>query len=166
MTYNPESDSPTSTVDIASTITSSIACKNSNIGKIKHNLKSSSGTTSNELDVLEPAPLVFPALDLQKRENEEASKKGKKIENGKKFVDEYYDRRAQAKFVSLVPPLAMIILASKLANIADASTSLLFTSLDLYIYLRVCLITSISSLPTFILLHTLLSRKPSPLTLM
>lgn len=104
MAYNPASDSPSSTVDIASTITSSIASKNSNIGKIKHNLKSSSGTTYNELDVLEPAPLIFPVLDMQKRENEEAGKRRKNIENGKRFVDEYYDRRAQAKFVSLVPP--------------------------------------------------------------
>ena len=104
MTYNPESDSPSSTLDIASTITSSIVSKNSNIGKVKHNLKSSSGTTYNELDVLEPAPLIFPALDMQKKQDEEAGKRRKKIENGKRFVDEYYDRRAQAKFVSLVPP--------------------------------------------------------------
>ena len=104
MTYDPESDSPSSTIDIASTITSSIASKDSNIGKIKHQLQSSSGTTYNELDVLKPAPLIFPALDMQKREGEETGNKRKKIENGKRFVGEYYDRRAQAKFVSPVPP--------------------------------------------------------------
>ena len=104
MTYNPESDSPSSTVDIASTIISATASKTSTIGKLQNNLKSSSGTTYTELDVLEPAPLIFPSLDLQKMENEEAGKKGSKFKSRKRFVDEYYDRRAQAQFVSSVPP--------------------------------------------------------------
>ncbi|KAL8788886.1 MAG: hypothetical protein Q9195_007100, partial [Heterodermia aff. obscurata] len=98
MTYDPESDSPSSTVDIASAITSSAASKTSTMGRMKHKLKSSSGTTYSELDVLEPAPLIFPALDLQKMENEEVGKKGGGFKSGKRFVDDYYDRRAQAKF--------------------------------------------------------------------
>ena len=70
------------------------------MGKIKHNLQSSSGKTYGELDFPETAPLVFPALDkLAEQKGEEAGKKREKMKKGKNFIDEYYDRRAQASFV-------------------------------------------------------------------
>ena len=100
MTWNPESEATSSTIDITSVIASSLTSK-STAEKVKNNLKSSSGKTYGDLDFPEPAPLVFPALDeLQEEAGDDANRKRDKLKGSKKFVDDYYDRRAQAKFVS------------------------------------------------------------------
>ena len=100
-TWNPESSDTHSSLELGSTITSSINGSESGFGqKIKHNFRSSDGETYGELQFPETAPLLFPGLDLlAAQEGEEAIRKRDKIKRGGMFVDEYMDRRAQAKFV-------------------------------------------------------------------
>ena len=69
--------------------------------KIKKNFRSSSGNTYGELEFPEVAPLIFPALDkLAEQTGEEGVRKRDKLKKKAKFVDEYWDKRARAKFVS------------------------------------------------------------------
>ena len=53
-----------------------------------------SGYTRSELELPESAPLIFPALDA---ESDEAKKSARKRAGN--FLGDYYDRRAQARFV-------------------------------------------------------------------
>lgn len=105
MTWNPESDATETAVDLSSTISATIqqrSTPSSGMSKLKNNLKRSDGNTYGELDFPEVAPLIFPALDeLQETTSEEATGKREKLKRTKKFVSEYWDRRAQAEYVSL-----------------------------------------------------------------
>lgn len=68
-------------------------------GKMSHKLKASSGTTS-EFEFMQTAELVFPGLDyLASVPKEESQGLKNKMKRGKLFVDDYMDRKAQAKFV-------------------------------------------------------------------
>lgn len=68
-------------------------------GKMTHKFKSSSGTTS-EFEFMQTAELVFPGLDyLAAIPKEESQGLKSKMKRGKRFVDDYMDRKAQAKFV-------------------------------------------------------------------
>lgn len=68
-------------------------------GKMSHKFKSSSGTTS-DFEFMQTAELVFPGLDyLAAVPKEESQGLKNKIKRGKLFVDDYMDRKAQAKFV-------------------------------------------------------------------
>lgn len=94
-------------MDLGATITSSISGPGSGLGqKAKHNFRSSDGKTYGELEFPETAPLIFPGLDLlASQEGEEVTGKRDKLKMKGKFVDEYFDRRAQAKFVRHYPLL-------------------------------------------------------------
>lgn len=71
--------------------------------KFKHqfqdNMKPSKGTVSWP----EPAPLIFPSLDEISKGNESEAKKKKKLDNAEKWLDEYMDRRGQAKWIRKNP---------------------------------------------------------------
>ncbi|KAK4696315.1 hypothetical protein P7C71_g1578, partial [Lecanoromycetidae sp. Uapishka_2] len=98
MTWDPDSAVTHSSIDVTSTITASLN-HSGGMDKIKNNLRSSSGTTYGEVDFPQAAPLIFPALDnLAGQTGEEAIRKRDKIKKKANFVDEYYDRRAQAKY--------------------------------------------------------------------
>jgi hypothetical protein len=73
--------------------------------KFKHNLRESSGKAS-EFEFPEMAPLIFPALDGAVLDSE--VNQGK-LKRGKRFLDEYLDKRAHAKWAGANPD-------SKLAN--------------------------------------------------
>ena len=62
-------------------------------------LRVSSGKTYGEIEMPESAPLVFPALD-QAAVNPDAGK----LKKSQKFVADYFDRRAQATYVSSILP--------------------------------------------------------------
>ena len=71
---------------------------------MSHKFKSSSGTTS-EFEFMQTAELVFPGLDyLVAVPKEESQGLKSKMKRGKLFVDDYMDRRAQAKFVRPLLP--------------------------------------------------------------
>lgn len=72
---------------------------------MSHRFQSSNGVTNgvtNGLETMETAELVFPELDLIAKSTT-GDQKGfkKKWSRGMAFVDDYMDRRAQAKFVSI-----------------------------------------------------------------
>ena len=62
-------------------------------------LRVSSGKTYGEIEMPESAPLIFPALD-QAAVNPDANK----LKKSQKFVPDYFDRRAQATYVSSILP--------------------------------------------------------------
>lgn len=72
------------------------------LGKMSHKFKYSSGTTS-EFEFMQTAELVFPGLDyVASVPKEESQGLKNKMKRGKLFVDDYMDRKAQARFVSLL----------------------------------------------------------------
>lgn len=76
MTWNPEHISTEETLDINSTVSSSIVHQNSGkINKIIHTLRRSDGKTTNH-EIPQAAPLIFPELDrLAEQSGDEAVKK-------------------------------------------------------------------------------------------
>ena len=65
----------------------------------------SSGKTYADMEFPEVAPLIYPALDnLAEQQGEEAVRKRDKLKKKAKFVDDYWDRRAQARYVSVPFP--------------------------------------------------------------
>ncbi|KAL2674163.1 hypothetical protein Neosp_012609 [[Neocosmospora] mangrovei] len=71
--------------------------------KFKHqfqdNMKPSKGTVSWP----EPAPLTFPSLDEISKGKESEAKKKKKLDKAEQWLDEYMDRRGQAKWIRKNP---------------------------------------------------------------
>ncbi|KAJ4171531.1 hypothetical protein NW754_013298 [Fusarium falciforme] len=66
--------------------------------QFQDNMKPSKGTVSWP----EPAPLTFPSLDKISKGRESEAKK-KKLDNAEKWLDEYMDRRGQAKWIRKNP---------------------------------------------------------------
>lgn len=105
MTWNPESNEIHTSVDLALAISSSRLnpAESSFEQKIRHNLRASSGDTYGDLEFPETAPLIFPGLDyLAAQTDEDAVSKRNNLKKGREFVEDYLDRRAQAKFVCLL----------------------------------------------------------------
>lgn len=67
--------------------------------QFQDNMKPSKGTVSWP----EPAPLTFPSLDEISKGKESEAKKKKKLDNAEKWLDEYMDRRGQAKWIRKNP---------------------------------------------------------------
>jgi hypothetical protein len=104
MTWNPESDQRTDTIDITGTISSRVAAQSSSsrTHRITDQFSSSNGNTYGDIQFPQVAPLVFPVLDeLADQTGEEAATKMEKLKKAKNFASEYFDRRAVAKYVSL-----------------------------------------------------------------
>lgn len=135
LTYKPESSETHSSVDITKAITSSLDDTTTGFKKTLKNIKLSSGTTYGELEMPEAAPLIFPALDrIADIEGSENSQKSNKFKDSGKFVTDYFDRRAQAKYVSsplssLYPSLQLLqgvfrsTTDSKLMKIGNAKSN-------------------------------------------
>ena len=101
MTWQPDSPSLHVSVDITSTIADRMTAPEGTGAKIKRAMKTSSGT--GNIEFTECAALVFPKLDeLAVATGEEAETKKEKIKHYKGFADTYFDRRAQAKHVSVL----------------------------------------------------------------
>lgn len=97
MTYRPESNATHALIDLTQMITTSMKPASSSKQTFK-NLRLSSGKTYGEVQLPEAAPLIFPALDsLDEKETQS------KMKAGQKFVADYLDRRAQAKFNGETP---------------------------------------------------------------
>ena len=102
MSYKPERSTFSSAqVDLSHTITSSVTKPKGTGGKIKNNLKFTSGKTYTEMELPVSAPLVFPDLDAAAnidQGTEDAKKKQNFLKKSSKFIDEYMDHRAQAEY--------------------------------------------------------------------
>jgi len=103
MTYNPESSETHEAVNLSSTISTTLS-PHSGIGKVGHKFRGSSGKTYGEMEFPEAAPLIFPALDtLADQTGEEAVRKRDKMKKAGVFVDNYWDKRAQARYAAKHP---------------------------------------------------------------
>ena len=102
MTYKPESTSSHETVDISKTIQSKIDPSGSSWHEKMNKLKPSSGKTYGELEMPIAAPLIYPALDAAANATSDEKQKQNALKKSQKFVADYYDRRAQATYVSFL----------------------------------------------------------------
>ena len=101
LTWNPESNDMEVGVNINETIQSNLTPPAGIAQKTKHSLRPSMGTT-NGIAFTETAPLVFPALDaLAGNSSQEAKTQKEKLKSAANFTSEYFDRRAQAKYVCM-----------------------------------------------------------------
>jgi hypothetical protein len=99
LTWEPESDDMEVGVNINETIQSNLTPPEGIAQRTKHSLRPSMGKT-NGVAFTETAPLVFPALDaLAGSNSQEAETKKEKVKHAANFTSEYFDRRAQAKYV-------------------------------------------------------------------
>ena len=100
MTWSPESSETSSAFDLTSTITAKSRSDSSRPSKFAKKFSKSSGTTYADMGFPEVAPLIYPALDnLAEQQGEDAVRKRDKLRKKAKFVDDYWDKRAQAKYV-------------------------------------------------------------------
>ncbi|KAF4334880.1 hypothetical protein FBEOM_11271 [Fusarium beomiforme] len=106
MTWRPESGKSHETVDLTSTVASSIGSYDASF---TNKFKTSSGKTYGDFALPEAAPLIFPTLDVLAETDTEQSR-GLKQSLGEKrsYIQDYYDKRAQAQFALNRPdnPLA------------------------------------------------------------
>ncbi|KAI0130458.1 hypothetical protein BJ170DRAFT_315774 [Xylariales sp. AK1849] len=101
MTWRPDSGDLHERVDMTTTVTSAMSSYNAGVFS---KFKNSSGKTYGDFDFPEAAPLVFPTLDvLGTAQGEEAAKLKDKLKKKKVFIDNYYDRREQAKYAGKNP---------------------------------------------------------------
>jgi hypothetical protein len=102
LTWNPESADMEVGVNLNETIHSNITPPEGIVQKTKHSLRPSMGNT-NGVAFMETAPLVFPALDtLAGNNSQEAKTQMEKVKRAWNFTGEYFDRRAQAKYVGFL----------------------------------------------------------------
>lgn len=88
-------------------------------------LKSSNGKPFGAYEFPETAPLVYPALDyLALKDDEKSQGKRYKLKRSRAFLEDYMDRRAQARFVSLHPHIdgvALLTFASMMRTLVTLS---------------------------------------------
>ncbi|KAG4431736.1 hypothetical protein IFR05_012770 [Cadophora sp. M221] len=110
MTYKPDSTASHALVDINQTINNYQTPASSSTRQTLRNLRLSSGKTYGELELPESAPLIFPSLEkLAEDTSEEGAKKQGKMKSTGKFVGDYFDRRARAKWAGENPDSKLIV---------------------------------------------------------
>ncbi|KAH9214357.1 hypothetical protein DL95DRAFT_446516 [Leptodontidium sp. 2 PMI_412] len=110
MTYKPDSTASHTRIDINQTITNYQTPASSSTRQTLRNLRTSSGKTYGELELPESAPLIFPSLDkVAEDSSEEGAKKQGKMKSTGKFVGDYFDRRARAKWASQNPDSKLVV---------------------------------------------------------
>lgn len=104
MTWRPGSEESCEQVDVTTTISKFHNRPHSGASALKTKFKRSAGVSIGDYSFPEAAPLVFPGLDrLAEETGEEAEKKQKKLARAGKFVTEYNDKRAQARYAGKNP---------------------------------------------------------------
>lgn len=78
------------------------------------NMRLSSGKTYGQLELPEAAPLIFPALDrVADDESTDGIKKQTRMKSSQKFVADYFDRRAQARYAAENPGSSLAVPSEK-----------------------------------------------------
>ncbi|KAM0345009.1 hypothetical protein ACHAPU_006892 [Fusarium lateritium] len=96
MTWREDTGKSHDVIDLTSTVASSVGSYDSGIS---NKFKNSSGKTYGDFALPEAAPLVFPTLDvLAAANNEESAGFKQSLGNKKTYINEYFDKRAQAQF--------------------------------------------------------------------
>ncbi|KAH6884198.1 hypothetical protein B0T10DRAFT_518246 [Thelonectria olida] len=102
MAFDPTAAEKNNGAQLNSTIANRL--QPSGFDRVGNKLKESSGTTVSEMDFPESAPLIFPGLDdIDDREGQEGASTKEKLSKKKKYVQDYYDKRARAKFARKHP---------------------------------------------------------------
>jgi hypothetical protein len=97
LTWNPETKDASTTVDFDA-VARKVMEKGKNPLKA---LSKSNGKTYGEFQWPETAPLIYPTLDhLATASDAEGQAEKSSLQKKRRFVEDYMDRRAQAKFVS------------------------------------------------------------------
>ena len=108
VTWNPDSPDAQATVDLESMARKVMSGSS---GQFMSSLRSSNGKTHGEFQWPEVAPLIYPGLDtLAATSDEEVKAKRSSLKKKRVFVEDYMDRRAQAKFVGfeLTGPISSV----------------------------------------------------------
>jgi hypothetical protein len=96
MTWNPDSETVQGSVDLSSAVATSLERTFApGVGKIKHKFSSSDGLAAGDAELPETAPLVYPVLDQLSSQADDKSLS--KYAMGKVWLNDYFDRRAQAE---------------------------------------------------------------------
>lgn len=105
LTWNPDTDDARTAVDFSSMAAKAMNSKN---GSSITSLRKSNGKTYGEFQWPETAPLVYPGLDaLASTPGQSAQSTKSFLKKKRQFVEDYMDRRAQARFVSqAIDPLS------------------------------------------------------------
>ncbi|RAH79592.1 hypothetical protein BO86DRAFT_342887 [Aspergillus japonicus CBS 114.51] len=99
MTWDATASDARTNMDVNSTIQNRMDGQ----GRMSQRFQTSSGVT-NGIESIQTAELVFPGLDfLAMASKDEQAGFKKKMARGKQFLDDYLDRRAQAKFLAENP---------------------------------------------------------------
>jgi hypothetical protein len=93
MTYKPTSASADTVVDLNTSITKAVGARSTSNPSFLSKFSSSSGKTIGDIQLPLSAPHVFPALDTM-----DPTKKESFMQKHGGFMNDYFDRRAQAKF--------------------------------------------------------------------
>ena len=102
MKYSPGERASQETVDMSQTITKSLTPSEFAMKRRFNSMKSSSGKRHGELEMPEAVPLIFPDLDALAAAEGSDSKKKSGLKKTGVFLGDYFDRRAQASYVSLL----------------------------------------------------------------
>jgi hypothetical protein len=117
LTWNPESDQTHLSVDINETIAANVDTRQSLFSSSKNSLRPSMGNT-NGIPFTHTAPLIFPHLDsLDMDPSHEAKTVKEKVSHMGNFCGDYFDRRAQAKYVCLLYPSIFRVYSSTLGRV-------------------------------------------------
>ncbi|KIW18790.1 hypothetical protein PV08_03079 [Exophiala spinifera] len=112
MTFKPDSpNDPVMQVDLNSTdqaLTKALSTPESEIRQKLNKLRLSSGVTKGDLALPESAPLVYPAIDAAAARAAQdgtalPERKQSALKSSSKFLGDYLDRRAQARYVAMNP---------------------------------------------------------------
>lgn len=108
MTWSPESSETSHTFDLTSTISAKALSDSSAPSNLAKKFASSSGKADPNMELPAVAPLIYPALDdLAEQEGEHALQTRDKLKKKARFVDDYWDKRAQAKYASILNPISV-----------------------------------------------------------
>ncbi|KAK6001229.1 hypothetical protein QM012_002560 [Aureobasidium pullulans] len=105
LTWNPDTDEARTAVDF-----NGMAAKvmNKQNGNFMTSLRKSNGKTHGEFQWPETAPLIYPGLDaLTSTSSQNAQSTKSSLKKKRQFVEDYMDRRAQAKFAKENPDSAL-----------------------------------------------------------
>ena len=98
--YKPESQARSETVDISPTISHKTSPTGGRAKQTIQNSGRSAAKTYGEVEMPEAAALIFPALDVLAADEVGPGGKNHNIKRKGKFVADYFDKRAQAAYMS------------------------------------------------------------------
>ena len=101
MKYDPNEKPSREHVDMSTTIMKSLSIPESKAKERMRNFQTASAKSYGEIEMPEAAPLTYPGLNIVNDIDENGKRKGNFKRTGE-FLTNYYDKRAQARYVSTI----------------------------------------------------------------